>query len=645
MSCCICLDINEQAVVTSCTGSKSVANGPGCEYIGCCVSVEKRGAIVLGKDEFVLIYDDASGQKRVEDGKPDGKVVWMNEMDRCEGGGPQKAVNLTIDQYLVYENTANGERHVVCGEMMFVPGAFDIPSGNHHSGDFASCARSSYNLAKNQYLRIKDENGVLKIIIGERRFIPGPHDECMAEDFWMQETEGAPWKKTRGVVQTAINVDVHTAVMVRDISNGNLTQHHQPGLFFPSDYQQVEMVQEKTVLQVFERMAYIDQTGHTTFKSGEHETNRNFFLPPFCKWVTQEWSTDIRKEHKQTQLMKVFDVRPQYMKYQFSCRTVDNVELVVDVSFYWKVMDMEKMVMQTADAPGDICTHARSGIIQSVANKTLLQFIGGFNEIVRDGAGVLELTPSEKDERCRALEAKKTNLEGDMRRVEDELQRLREIDTGFDESADDVTRQNLTEGGKDLDMMNAELKGIRADIEKMSSPENIVDSFYKDRGVDLMSVEVLTFKCSNPDTDKTLQEIIKETADRLKNIEKAKGENQVAMTKMQGEIELQGKNAELIKIKKSHMIIEQDIEGRAEAAKITAFVSALAHPALIPNPTGQGPRIAAHPEVDIKHATELFTINRKLDSLQTLAQGNATMYISHKDVNLVSGDMAFNNSH
>merc|ERR1711865_467234 len=182
-------------------------------------------------------------------------------------------------------------------------------------------------------------------------------------------------------------------------------------------------------------------------------------------------------------------------------------------------------------------------------------------------------------------------------------------------------------------MMNAELKGIRADIEKMSSPENTVDSFYKDRGVDLMSVEVLTFKCSNPDTDKTLQEIIKETADRLKNIEKAKGENQVAMTKMQGEIELQGKNAELIKIKKSHMIIEQDIEGRAEAAKITAFVSALAHPALIPNPTGQGPRIAAHPEVDIKHATELFTINRKLDSLQTLAQGNATMYISHKDVN------------
>lgn len=152
----------------------------------------------------------------------------------------------------------------------------------------------------------------------------------------------------------------------------------------------MELVQEKTVLQIFERMAYIDPEGHTTFKSGAKESDRNFFLPPFCKWVEQEWSIDKKKEHKQTVRMKVFDVRPQYMQYQFSCRTVDNVELIVDVSFYWSIMEdagMQSMIMKTADAPGDICTHARSGIIQCVANKTLLMFIENFNEIVRDGAG------------------------------------------------------------------------------------------------------------------------------------------------------------------------------------------------------------------------------------------------------------------
>merc|ERR1712070_675368 len=104
MSCCCpfkCLDINEQAVITTCSGSKSVENGPGCVTIGCCPKdVSTRPAIVLSKDEYVLIHDEASGENRIEDGRPNGKVVWLNEMDRVLSHGPQKAVNLTIDQYL-----------------------------------------------------------------------------------------------------------------------------------------------------------------------------------------------------------------------------------------------------------------------------------------------------------------------------------------------------------------------------------------------------------------------------------------------------------------------------------------------------------------------------------------------------------------
>jgi len=623
------------AVITTCTGSKSIANGPGCSCAGCCVEIEKRGALVLSKDEYVIIHDEGTGDKRVEDGRPSGKVVWMNEMDRLMAG-PKKALNLTIDQYLVYENTADGTRSVVQGEMMFVPGAFDIPSGGAgYAQDFTTAARPSYNLSKNQYLRIKDQNGVLKIVIGEQRFIPGPHDECLEEDFWYQETEGASWKKMRGVVQTAINVDVHTACMVRDISTGNLTQYHTAGLFFPDHYQKVELVQEKTVLQVFERMAYIDPEGHTTFKSGAKETDRNFFLPPFCKWVEQEWSIDKKKEHKQTVRMKVFDVRPQYMQYQFSCRTVDNVELIVDVSFYWSIMEdagMQSMIMKTADAPGDICTHARSGIIQCVANKTLLMFIENFNEIVRDGAGVLRLSEDEKAQRREALERQMATLDEQMAKIQLNMdaanaKTVDEDDMNKD-STEDLLRQNVEKMEADLATKRREVHGLRQDHERMSSPEDLTDTFYNERGVDLISVEVLTFKCSNPETDQTLQEIIKETADRLKNIEKARGENQVAMTKMEGEIDLQQKNAELIRIKKSHMIIEQAIEGKAEAAKITAFMKDLA----------EVPGLS-----DIKEAKEMFKINRKLDSLNTLANGKSTMYISHQDVALHSGEMAFEN--
>jgi hypothetical protein len=323
------------------------------------------------------------------------------------------------------------------------------------------------------------------------------------------------------------------------------------------------------------------------------------------------------------------------MDYQFTCRTVDNVELIVDVSFYWQIMPedgLQKMIMKTADAPGDLCTHARSGIIQCVANKTLLNFIENFNEIVRDGAGVLRLSADEKASRCEGLDRDRQHLEQQIAKLEVDIAHAQaahgEDDDLNKESNADLTRQHVDKMEKDRQTKRLELRGIQADFERMSSPEDQIDGFYSERGLELLSVEVLTFKCSNPETDKTLQEIIKETADRLKNIEKAKGENQVAMTKMEGDIELQRKNAELIKIKKSHMIIEQEIEGKAEAAKIAAFVKDL----------GQ---VRGMDKIEL--ATDLFKVNRKLDSLQVLASGSSTMYISHGDVSLHSGEMAFEN--
>merc|ERR1712086_647466 len=239
------------------------------------------------------------------------------------------------------------------------------------------------------------------------------------------------------------------------------------------------------------------------------------------------------------------------------------------------------------------------GIIQCVANKTLLMFIENFNEIVRDGAGVLRLSEDEKAQRREALERQMATLDEQMAKIQLNMdaanaKTVDEDDMNKD-STEDLLRQNVEKMEADLATKRREVHGLRQDHERMSSPEDLTDTFYNERGVDLISVEVLTFKCSNPETDQTLQEIIKETADRLKNI---------------------------------HMIIEQAIEGKAEAAKITAFMKDLA----------EVPGLS-----DIKEAKEMFKINRKLDSLNTLANGKSTMYISHQDVALHSGEMAFEN--
>merc|ERR1712100_967341 len=310
----------------------------------------------------------------------------------------------------------------------------------------------------NEYVKIKDETGKVRVERGQARIITDPLEEVIGP----------------GVVK-GVNIDEHNAVKLRNEDTGTVELITDHGLFIPGPYQVILEVQKKIILEEHERMVYKDETGKFIYVSGDSEM-RNFFLPPFCEVVAQEWSTDLKKEHKSFEKVWRFDMRPAYMNYEFNCRTIDNVELIVDVSFYWQIIDVQHMIEMTADAPGDVCTHARSTIIQSVSNITLMEFLEKFNNIIKEGAGVGE------------------------------------------------------------------------DVEE--------DLFYRKRGVQLLSVEVLQFKCSNPDTDKTLQAIIKETADRLKKKECQKGENEVAISKLEGEIEQEKLNKELIEIKKSHLKTE-----------------------------------------------------------------------------------------
>jgi len=90
------------------------------------------------------------------------------------------------------------------------------------------------------------------------------------------------------------------------------------------------------------------------------------------------WSTSIDRKER----IKIVDSRPHFMEYTFVCRTTDNVELVIDVTFFWQVIDVEAMIEKTDDAPGDICAHARSVTIQAVSTLTMEEFMMNFNSIL-----------------------------------------------------------------------------------------------------------------------------------------------------------------------------------------------------------------------------------------------------------------------
>src|SRR5690606_29775127 len=56
--------------------------------------------------------------------------------------------------------------------------------------------------------------------------------------------------------------------------------------------------------------------------------------------------------------------------------------LVIGITFFWQIVDVGRMVRSTDDAPGDICSHARSRIIQAVSQVSLERFLASFNPII-----------------------------------------------------------------------------------------------------------------------------------------------------------------------------------------------------------------------------------------------------------------------
>merc|ERR1712113_295572 len=72
-----------------------------------------------------------------------------------------------------------------------------------------------------------------------------------------------------------------------------------------------------------------------------------------------------------------------FMSFEFNCRTNDNVELVLEGSFFWEVCDLRSMMKFTNDTTGDICNHARSRFIELVSKVTLKDFMTQFNSIAK----------------------------------------------------------------------------------------------------------------------------------------------------------------------------------------------------------------------------------------------------------------------
>ncbi|MBN2005503.1 MAG: hypothetical protein JXA21_19245 [Anaerolineae bacterium] len=415
----------------------------------------------------------------------------------------RKGITLDPTHYLRVRDSLTGEVHNELGPKIYFPTA----------SEEVVETLEAVPLTQNEYIRILDtRTGVVRVERGENSVYLEPTEKFIEK------------------IQDGINIDERTAVVVRNIESGQLKLIDTPQVFMPSADQQIAQVSKRICLEDHETVVVKDKFGGFTFRKG-NDAERSFFLDPYSELVTFRWSVGIHKDQRTLTITHI-DSRPKFMWYEFEARTQDNVEIMLAITIFWQITDVEAMIRTTDDTPGDICSHARSAIIQSISQVTLEVFLAKFNAIVRDA--VL----------------------------------------------------------------------------------GTADTFYAERGSVLHSVEVRSISCKDPETQQVLQEIIRETTNRLNQLQKQASENEVKIRQLSGEIEAEQMRQELLQIQRQNVLAEAQMDGEAESAKVRAFFEGLGD------------------QIPPTEAVALFNTLRKQEMIEKLSTGSAQIYFTPADVDL-----------
>lgn len=266
----------------------------------------------------------------------------------------RKGTTLSPNEFLKIKNIISGKVKVERGpKLVFLEPNEEILK-----------QQNAFILKHNEYLKLIDETtGQIRVEVGEKTAFPEAYEELL-----VSTTEG-------------INIDEHTGVLIRNTKKGSLNLITDRGVYFPNAEEEIVDIREKILLENHETVIVKEKDGNYRITSGNDAEN-SFFLLPYEELLTLYWSSGIHKERRDLHITHI-DTRPKFMWYEFSVRTKDNVELIVGITFFWQILDISKMIRTTDDAPGDVCSHARSTIIQSVSKSTLDKFLDRFNEVIK----------------------------------------------------------------------------------------------------------------------------------------------------------------------------------------------------------------------------------------------------------------------
>lgn len=349
------IGMDEQVVIETLT-AQTIVNGPRIYFLPFLKkSYLIRKATSLSPTEYCCIKNTITGNKRVEQGP---KLLFLKPYDTLLGS-IKTAFSLKANEYVRLQDNITGKVRILRGEMgSVIPGPDEVIVG--------LSKQKALDLKVFEFIKIQDKKtGAIRIERGEKVVFLGPFEEFV------------------GSKESAVDIDEETAVLVRNKRSGQQNLVTEKMMFFPSADEEILEVRKLEKLADFEACIIRQKDGKDLFYFGTNDEQRSFFLPPYCSIVPLKWSRGRRRERKDLIITKI-DLRPVYMSFEFNCRTNDNVELILEGSFFWEIINLKAMVKFTSDTTGDICNHARSRFIELVSKVTLQEFMSKFNTIAEN---------------------------------------------------------------------------------------------------------------------------------------------------------------------------------------------------------------------------------------------------------------------
>merc|ERR550514_1014181 len=284
----------------------------------------------------------------------------------------------------------------------------------------------------------------------------------------------------------AVSVDHETAVLVMDKESGQQRLVTEKGLFLPQPLDEILEVRKLIRVEPHEVAIVRDNDGNFVFHHGAQTGGKGaaFFLPPHCELVTMHWSSGTSQEDLENKVVnnrkipchKVpvtkIDLRATYALFEFCVRTSDNVELVLEGTIFWQVVDVPRMIQATGDPKGDVWYHVRSALIQAVSRVTLETFMSEFNQIVMRAGSVDDDFYKERGVKVHTLEV--TRYECSDTKTSAVLQEIIQETTNrinrmqHQQSENDVLKEQMN-GEIELEKQRKELIAAKADNDRMQA--------------------------------------------------------------------------------------------------------------------------------------------------------------------------------